>query len=208
MATRLLAQPERRLAIRKIALYLELKRIETITSETMLAQIRFQWWRDTLEIWLSDRLEDTPTGIPPHPLIALLADVQPRAAIVRQTLDFVSATQACLVESSFAADVYGHLFVYLCDEDLCDPEQGQDVLQRAGRFYGGARHSNLRTAVMSRADLEHLFRISPMLGALLSLSPLYESGRMPGPMTKRFRLLRTFLSGPDYLARVLNSNDR
>lgn len=203
LASRLMPKLERQTFLVKTALHLELLRIEAITSETLIARIRFQWWRETLQDWLSDTSE-SKRGQPPHPLIGSFAALSRSSTVLELTNSFLERRGANLEDmSSGPVASYASLFQFLAGSSQTVDPNVHCALARCGNAYGHGVTYRQPAGFLHEKDIDQAYKTMAPLAAMVTLAPLYLRGQTPGPLQKRYRLLRALLGEARYSRRIL-----
>lgn len=175
------AEPRRRL-IALYALNLELAKIRTSVSEPGIGAIRFQWWRDVAEELREGqfpRNHDVVRAI----VEAELADKTVLGLIdghqdAFEANDRELEPEALLIRAAAAIVVPAHSW--------------GEHLQVLGPIYAAARRGDSKAVgpVLPRAPKA----LRPAIAHTV-LREVYADGRHPGPLAKRFAIVKTIMTG-------------
>lgn len=164
------------------ALNLELAKVRTIVSEPGLGAIRFQWWRDAIG--------EIANGGPPrkHDVVLAVAEIG-------------------LPEKTCLGLIDGHEDAFGANDRTREPE---GLLMRAGAAmlvpaHSWGRHIETLAPAYANARLGTSKAIGPILPRVPNmlrpaishavLRHAYARGKRPGPLGKRFAIMRAMLGG-------------
>lgn len=174
-----------------IALYAfvyELARVRTVVTEPGVGAIRFQWWRDALyEIEKAQAPRQ-------HDVVRAIAETQLPLERLRQLLD---GYEAAFEAQDRSIEPEGRLMLLACDMLDVDAAKGwAEQAQRLGTIFAMAR----RLPVDHKHDVPPLeqFQIPARLRAAAAhcvLARAYIDGAEPGPLRKRWAVMRTIMNG-------------
>lgn len=198
MATRFLSRNGRKLALCVLELDSELYRIVSTVSESAIAQIRLQWWRDEAEKII--RGHDSQKTLAAQALTVILS--RPESA-EKRILALIDAydDQISGLPGDHATRLFAALFeIHGEDENLMDR-----YAALAGRVFTSANTGALDRASateFAKALCEAPEVFWPWL-CLFEFTSDWQEKRQPAPVERRWRYLMAFLRGERALAKKL-----
>ena len=182
LSSRYASKADRKRLIALYALNLELAKVRTIVSEPGIAAIRFQWWRDAAAEIKAGKLPRK------HDVVEAVAEAQ-------------------ILEKTMLGLIDGHEAAYEAKDRTLEPEallMRAAVAMLAPLNSWGENISSLGPAYAAtrRGETEAIGPVfapapAPLRPAIAhaTLRFVYATGEKPGPLKKRFMIMRAMLNG-------------